>query len=174
METSAALLLTTSWLLLLVLKKAPEMENEPLLVKSEPGPVTSAELLLLAVRKPRSPLKSSSNAPLLTTRRLDAPLLPTKSEPPMRQRAVELMSRTSLDLAVELRPMVPLSELVSGGLAESTGSGNEPLVPMVTLPVMVLVTLLRVLVAPSLTIWARRGGVAISHPAPNKRGGVSL
>src|ERR1043166_8324554 len=158
METSAALLLTTSWLLLLVLKKAPEMENEPLLVQSEPGPVTSAELLLLAVRKPRLPLKSSSNAPLLTTRRLDAPLLPTKSEPPMRQRAVELMSRTSLDLAVELRPIVPLSELVSSAWSESTSRVNEPLVPMVTLPVMWLVTLLNVLVAPSLTIWARRGG----------------
>src|ERR1041385_2544136 len=103
METSAALLLTTSWLLLLVLRKAPEMENEPLLVQSEPGPETSAELLLLAVRKTRLPLKSYSNAPLRTSRRLDAPLLPTKSEPPMRQRAVELMSRTSLDLAVELQ-----------------------------------------------------------------------
>src|SRR5439155_1941456 len=149
----AALLLTTSWLLLLLLKMAVEMENEPRLVQSEPGPVTSAELLLLTVVKPRLPLKSSSNAPLLTTSRLDAPLLPTKSEPPMTQRAVGRMSWTSLDLAVELRPMIPFTELVSSALSDSTSSVNEPFVPTVRLPGMVLVTLLNVLVAPSATSW---------------------
>src|SRR2546422_935189 len=78
----------------------------------------------------------------------------------MRQRAVELMSRTSLVLAVVFRPMIPLTELVSSELPDRTSSVNEPLVPTVTSPVKKLVTLLKMLVAPSATICERRAGTA--------------
>ena len=113
--------------------------------------MTSATLLLLAMPLARMPSKFSTNAPLLTTSRLDAPLLPTKRWLPMRQRALALTSRTSLDLAVTLCPIRPRTEFVSSALLESTSNVNEPLVPTVTSPVKEFVTLLNVLVAPSLT-----------------------
>src|SRR6266487_3790429 len=100
---------------------------------------------------------SLTDAPLLTTNWLNEPLLPRNSNPPIRQRALGLINRTSLDLAVVLRPMVPLPELVSSELSESTSSVNEPLVPTITSPANELVTLLNVLVAPSLTTCARSG-----------------
>src|ERR1051325_6138581 len=102
------------------------------------------------------PKLSCTMAPLLTTNRLNAPLLPTlRNVPPTCQRALGLANRTSLDLAVVLKPMVPSPEFVSSALSDNTSKVNEPLVPTVTSPVIVLVTLLRVLVAPSLTICAR-------------------
>src|SRR5437016_641570 len=99
---------------------------------------------------------SCTMAPLLTTNRLNAPLLPTlKNVPPTCQRALGLANRTSLDLAVVSKPMVPLPELVSSALSDNTSSVNAPLVPTVTSPVMLVVTLLNVLVAPSATICAQ-------------------
>src|SRR5262245_35576679 len=79
----------------------------------------------------------------------------------MNQRALGLSNRTSLDLAVALRPMFPLAELVRSALLERTSNVKEPLVPTVTSPVKELVSLSKVRVAPSATICARRVGAAI-------------
>src|SRR6266576_2335800 len=98
---------------------------------------------------------SLADAPLLTTNWLNEPLLPRNSNPPIRHLAVGLSNRTSLDLAVVFRPMVLLPELVSSELSDKTSNVKEPLVPTITSPVKVLVLLLNVLVAPSLTICAR-------------------
>ena len=59
-----------------------------------------------------------------------------------------------MDLAVAFRSMMPLTELVNSELLERMSRVNEPLVPTVTSPVMVLVTLLNVFVAPSATTCA--------------------
>jgi len=157
-ERSTPPSLTTSWLPPPTTPTARSVR----LLQREPFPVTRAKLLLLPAFLPRKPVLLSRNAPLLTISRLKGPLLPTNSEPPMRQRPVELMSWTSLDLAVAVRPMIPFTELVSSALSESTSNVNERLVPTVTSPVMLVVTLLNVLVAPSATICARRGGEAAS------------
>src|SRR5215208_2531222 len=90
---------------------------------------------------------------------------------PTNQRALGLSNRTSLDLAVALRPIVPLPELVSRALLERISNVNEPFVPTVT-SVKVFVTLLNVLVAPSLTICARRGWPAHITPATSKNGSL--
>src|SRR5439155_15164393 len=71
------------------------------------------------------------------------------------QRSVTLTNLTALYLALLLKPMVAAPELVSNALSDNTSNVNEPLVPTVTSPVMFVVTLLRVLVAPSLTICAQ-------------------
>src|SRR5947208_2524701 len=102
-------------------------------------------------------------------KRLAALLLPTNRElpelAPMSQRAVELTSRTSLDFAVVFWPMVLEPELVRRQLSDRTSNVNDPLVPTVTLPVILVVTLLKVLVAPSATSCARRAGTASSVTA---------
>src|SRR5437879_4907053 len=104
---------------------------------------------------------SCTEAPLLTTNRLNAPLLLTfKKVPPTCQRALGLSNRTSLDLSVELRPMVPSAELVNNAFSDRISNVNEPLVPTVILPVILSVTLLNVLVAPSATICACRDEAA--------------
>jgi hypothetical protein len=78
-------------------------------------------------------------------------VLPTKSLFAINHRAVGLTSRTSFALAVALRPMVPLPEFVSTALLDKMSSVNEPFVPTITSPVMLVVTLLNVFVAPSAT-----------------------
>src|SRR6185503_2132620 len=80
----------------------------------------------------------------------------TMSRLPTNQRELGLSTRTSLDLAVALRPMVPFPELVSSTLLDKTSSVNGPFVPTVTW-VKVFVKLLNVLVAPSLTTCAPSG-----------------
>src|SRR5215510_11744805 len=102
------------------------MVRLPRLLQTDPLPVTRAELLLLVPVKAKTAPAFSTDAPLLTTSRLEAPLLPTKKELPICQRAVGLSSRTSFDLAVAFRPIWPLSELVSRGLLDSTSNVNEP------------------------------------------------
>src|ERR1041385_5357038 len=78
----------------------------------------------------------------------------------MNQRALALAKRTSFEFAPALRPISPLAELVSSALSDSTSIVNEMLVPTVTSPVMLVVTLFSVLVAPSATTWARSVVVA--------------
>src|ERR1051326_8823634 len=115
---------------------------------------------------------SRTAAPLLTTKRLNEPLLPTLSRLPICQRAVGLSNRTSLDLAVVLRPMVPLTELLRKALSESTSSVKGPLVQTVTSPAKVLVMLSKVLVAPSLTTWAKAvgsGGLMVERRRARRR-----
>src|SRR5262245_43172760 len=102
------------------------MVRSPRLVQSEPLPVTSAELLLLAARFARMPLLFSTVAPLPTMRRFIAPLLPTNKFPPISQRALALNNCTALDLAVALRPITPLPELVSSALSDKATNVNEP------------------------------------------------
>src|SRR5436309_13860226 len=109
-------LLTIIWLL---------RPNQPTitfarLLQSDPLPVTSARLLLLWTPVARLPMLFSARAPLLTTNRLIAPLLPTDRSPPISQRALGLMSRTSFDLAAALRLMRPLTELVRRALSDRT------------------------------------------------------
>src|SRR5437763_17196792 len=105
---------------------------------------------------------SLTDAPLLTTNWLNEPLLPRNSNPPIRHLAVGLINRTSLDLAVALAPITTWAELVTSELSDKTSNVNEPLVPTITLPGKTLVMLLNVLVAPSLTSWARRVGAVSS------------
>src|ERR1041384_5582299 len=124
------------------------------LIQREPLPVTSAELLLLAELKANAAPAFSSEAPLLTTSRLEAPLFPKYKVLTICHVAVGLSSRTSFDLAVVLKPIWPLTELVSRALSPRTSSVNEPFVPTVTSPVKEFVTLLNVLVAPSATSCA--------------------
>src|ERR1051326_5543971 len=136
------------------------MVTSPRLVQSDPLPVTSTRLLLLAARNASVPLLFSTYAPLLTTSRLNAPLLPAKSEPLMIHRAVGLTSRTSLDLDAAFSPMTPLSALISDALLEITSSENELLLPTVVSPGKELVALLNVLVVPSTVNCARSAGAA--------------
>src|SRR2546430_614166 len=103
-----------------------------MLLHIEPLPVTRTTLLPLAAKEPTVPALACTNAPLLTISVAFAPLLPTNSEPFINHRALLLTSRTSLDLAVGLRLMMPLAELVRSELSESTSRVNEPLVPTVT------------------------------------------
>src|SRR4051794_37771036 len=65
--------------------------------------------------------------------------------------------------------MITSAEPVNNVLSDNTSNVNEPLVPMVTLPVKVLVTLLNVLVAPSLTSGARRGKTVTANNAAAQR-----
>src|SRR5207249_11064048 len=100
-----------------------------------PEPVTTARLLLAEAFSPTMAKLSRTVAPLLTTNRLNEPLLPTiKYDPPTCQRAVELISRTSLDFAETFSPMTPLPELLSSALSDKMSNENEPLVPTVTSP----------------------------------------
>jgi hypothetical protein len=121
------------------------MLTEAALLHNDPAPITSAKLLLLAAVSPMMTVfprnAPTTCAPLLITNRLNAPLLPTVSVEPICQRAVGLMSRTSLDLAVALRPITLRMELISDALSDSSSKVNEPFAPTVTSPVMLLVTL---------------------------------
>src|SRR5438093_1197692 len=87
----------------------------------------------------------------------------------MNQRALELARRTSFEFAPLLRPINPLAELVSSELSDNTSNVNEPLVPTVTSPVKVLVSLIRVRVAPSLTICARSGETVTANIEATRR-----
>src|SRR6185369_2778564 len=111
-------LLTTNWLPAL---PKPSTSSSAL-PQSDPAPVTTATLLLLVGMRPTSPVLACTTPPLLTVNRLAAPLTPTRIESPMRQRALGLTSRTSLDLALGLRPITPWAELVSSALSESTSN----------------------------------------------------
>src|SRR5207244_13411858 len=103
-------LLTTNWL---PPPSSPSQNPSPLL-HTEPESVTNARLLLAATFLPTMTKLSCTVAPPLTTNRLNAPLLPTlRNVPPTCQRALGLSNRTSLDLAVALKPMVAVPELVS-------------------------------------------------------------
>jgi hypothetical protein len=57
--------------------------------------------------------------------------------------------------------------VVSDTLSDSLSKVNGPFVPTVTSPLMVLVTLLNVVVAPSLTSWAWSDGTVHSTRATN-------
>src|SRR5690242_14316532 len=64
--------------------------------------------------------------------------------------------------------MDPNVVLVNNALLDTTSKVNEPLVPIVTPPVMVLVLLLSVLVVPSFTTCARISGIDNAN-ATNKQ-----
>src|SRR5262245_56161679 len=118
-------------------------------------------LLLAVAAKPMYPRRQLATAPLLITKRLNGPLVPTQRSQPMSQRVFVPVSETVLDLAVELRPMKPLSVLVSSAPLVSVSRVKEPLVPMITLPVIELVTLLSVADAPSATSWPCATGTMV-------------
>ena len=58
------------------------------------------------------------------------------------------------EFAPMFRPITPLPELVRNAALVRISSVNEPFVPVVTVPLMLLVTLFKVVVAPSATTCA--------------------
>src|SRR5689334_9689024 len=91
--------------------------NVELLLQVNSVLVTNARLLLVPALNPttvRFPGRSANSfPPFRVIGRLADPLLPISNWLPASQRAVELMSRTSLDLAVRFCPSTPCAELVS-------------------------------------------------------------
>src|SRR5207253_2791804 len=85
---------------------------------------------------------------------LHYPLIPTKLSSDRSHRVFTLQSRTVFEFAPMFRPITPLPELVSNAALVRISSVNEPFVPMVTVPLMLLVTLFKVVVAPSATTCA--------------------
>src|SRR5947208_2601963 len=87
--------------------------------QDEPASVTMTELLLELAEAPIFPAKLAICAPLLTTSRFIAPLLPTKSDWPSPQTVLLPERNAVLALAPGLRPRTPLPWLVSSAAVES-------------------------------------------------------